>query len=179
MSRDFNVEIEENFEIDDEGELPVEQERILKSFNKRIVNKGFNDELSKANYIYYNNNYFKLYSKNKKEELGEKHKNFEELLLKSFKNIIDDYFNNFKYESLSNELIKELGLSKEDIELIMIKDKNKVIKSSKINEPIKFVSSFKNIIYSLNEFEPNNEYIKSLEEEFKNTLLYMDKEKKN
>ena len=60
----------------------------------------------------------------------------------------------------------------------MIKDKNKVIKSSKINEPIKFVSSFKNIIDSLNEFEPNNEYIKSLEKVFKNTLLYMDKEKK-
>ena len=55
------------------------------------------------------------YSKNKKEELGEQHKNFESLLIKSCKNTINDFFDNFKNINLQNELMKELELTQEDI----------------------------------------------------------------
>ena len=68
-------------------------------------------ELSKGNYLYYNN-YFVNFSKNKKEELGEQHKKFESLLIKSCKNTINDFFDNFKNINLQNELMKELVLNK-------------------------------------------------------------------
>ena len=106
------------------------------------------------------------------------HKKFKEIISNCFTNVINDYINNFKYDNLSQELFKGLGLNEDDIKIIMIKDKNKEIKSSKIDNPILFVKSLKNIIDSLNKIEPNNEYIKQLDQEYETTLLYMDKEKK-
>ena len=38
------------------------------------------------------------------------HENLEILFKTLFKNTIDSYFNNFKYENLMKELIEELGL---------------------------------------------------------------------
>ena len=178
MSKDFQTNIEENLDIENDIKLSLDEEKILKTFNDKIVKKGFKGEFSEANYIYYKE-YFDNFSKNnKKEELGIQHKRFEEIISKCFRNIINDYINNFKYDNLSQELLKGLGLNEEDIKIIMIRDKNKNIKSSKIDNPIAFVKSFQHIIDSLNKIEPNNEYIKQLTQEFNTTLLYMDKEKK-
>ena len=112
MSNDFKIKIEENLNFDDDDiELPVQQKNILNIINNKSIQKGLRGELSKWNYLYYNN-YFVNYSKNKKEELGEQHKNFESLLIKSCKNTINDFFDNFKNINLQNELMKELVLNK-------------------------------------------------------------------
>ena len=178
MSKDFNTDIEENLDIESENKIPINEEEILKQLNNKIVKKGFNGDFSEANYIYYKK-YFDSFSKEKKnEDLGLQHKNFEETIGNCLRNIINDFINNFKYENLSQELFKGLGLNENDIKIIMIKDKNKEIKSSKIDNPISFVKSLKYILDSLNKIEPNNVYINQLTQEYNATLLYMDKEKK-
>ena len=178
MTKDFNCEIEENLDIESENQISTSEGEILKQFNNKITKKGFNGEFSEANYFYYKK-YFDKLTKNKKyEDLGIQHEKFAEIISKCFQNIINDYINNFKYDNLTQELFKGLGLNEDDIKIIMIKDKNKEIKSSKIDNPIAFVKSLQHIIDSLNKIEPNNEYINQLTQEYKTTLLYMDKEKK-
>ena len=178
MSKDFNTEIEENFDIESEIELPEEDEKKLKIFNSKIVKKGFKGEFSDINYIYYKKYFDSFKVDGKTEDLGLQHKKFEEIINKCFMNIINDYINNYKYDKLYKELLKALGLTEDDIKTIKIKDKNKEIKSSKIDNPILFVKSFKNIIDTLNKLEPNNEFINQITEEYNTTLVYMDKEKK-
>ena len=178
MSKDFNTEIEENLDIDSENHISDLEGKILKQLNNKIVKKGFNGDFSEANYIYYKKYFDSLVKDNKNEDLGFQHKKFVETISNCFKNVFNNYINNFKYDNLSQELLKGLGLNEDDIKIIMIKDKNKEIKSSKIDDPISFIKSLKNIIDSLNEIEPNNEYIKQLTQEYETTLLYMDKEKK-
>ena len=177
MSKDLKTDIEENLEIDSDVKLPLNEKIILQKFNDKITKKGFKGEFSDSNYIYYKK-YFDSFSKNKKEDLGIQHKRLEEIISTSFKNNINDFINNFKYDNLSQNLLKELGLNQEDIKILMIRDKNKNIKSSKIDNPIAFVKSFKHIIDKLNEIEPNNPFINQLTQEYNTTLLYMDKEKK-
>lgn len=179
MKKDFNTtNIEENLDIESEYHIPDSEGEVLKQLNNKIVKKGFNGEFSEANYIYYKK-YFDSFVKDKtNENLGLQHKKFVETISNCFKNIINDYFNNFKYDNLSEELLKGLGLNEDDIKIIMINDKNKEIKSSKIDNPISFVKSLKNIIDSLNKIEPNNEYIHQLTQEYESTLKYMDEEKK-
>ena len=178
MSKDFKVDIEENLEIESESKLSTSEKNILKMFNNKIIKKGFKGEFSDANYIYYKEKFNSLLTDNKKENLGLQHKNFEETISKCFMNIINDYINNFKYNDLTKKLLIGLGLNEDDLKIIMIKDKNKDIKSSKIDNPISFVKSLQHIIDSLNKIEPNNEFINQLTQEYNTTLLYMDKEKK-
>ena len=176
MSKDFQTNIEENLEIENDEKLPLDEEKLLEIFNDKIIKKGFVDQFTNSNYIYYKNLFESFAKNNKREDLGLQHKNFEETINKCFKNIISDYINNFKYEDLTQELLKELGLDEEDLQILMIR--NKHTKSSKIDNPISFIKSFKNIIDSLKKFEPNNVYIKQLEQEYETTLLYMENEKK-
>jgi len=176
MSKDFQTNIEENFENENDEELPPDEERILKHFNDKIINKGFIDQFSESNYLYYKKLFEGFKINNKKEDLGMQHKNFEETISKCFMNIINDYINNFKYENLTQELLKELGLDEENLKIIMIRDKS--TKTTKLDDPISFIKSFKNILDSLKQFEPNNEFINQLVKEYETTLLYMDEEKK-
>ena len=178
MSKDFNTQIEENLDIEIENKLPTDEENILKIFNTKIVKKGFKGEFSGANYVYYKKCFDSFKKDDKKEDLGLQHKKFEEIIEKCFMAVIKDYINNFKYDNLSKEISKALGLNEEDIKTLMIKDKNKDIKSSKIDNPISFVKSLEHIIVSLNNLEPDNEFINQLTQEYNTTLLYMDKEKK-
>ena len=154
----------------------MNKKKKLKILNKKISQKGIIGEFTEINYIYYNK-YFEKYSKNKKVKLGKQHENLEILFKTSFKNTIDNYFNNFKYENLMKELTEELGLKEEDVR-IMINEKNKTYNTSILDEPISFLKSFKRILDRLNEMEPNNSFIKLMNKEYENTLLYMDKEKK-
>jgi hypothetical protein len=86
--------------------------------------------------------------------------------------------NNFKYENLINDLVKQLGIKEEEIRNIKL-EKKKTFNFSKLNDPISFVKSFKKILDSLNKMEPNSTFIKTMNEEYETTLLYMNKEKKN
>ena len=54
----------------------------------------------------------------------------------------------------------------------------KIKHTSKLDEPISFLKSFKRTLDKLNEMEPNNSFIELMNKEYENTLLYMDKEKK-
>ena len=70
MSKDFNIVIEENLDIDedeDEEDLnfAINQKNILETINNNAINKGLKGELSIKNYIYYNI-YFITYSKKKR-----------------------------------------------------------------------------------------------------------------
>ena len=178
MTKDFNCEIEENLDIESENQISTSEGETLKQLNNKIIKKGFNGEFSESNYFYYKKYFDKFIKIKKYEELGIQHQKFEEIIINCFKNIINDYIYNFKYDNLTQELFKGLGLNENDLKIIMIKDKNKEIKSSKIDNPIAFVKSLQHIIDSLNKIEPNNEYINQLTQEYNTTLLYMDKEKK-
>ena len=68
MSKDFNIDIEENLDIDEDEEVlnfAIDQKKILETINNNAINKGLKGELSIKNYIYYNI-YFITYSKKKK-----------------------------------------------------------------------------------------------------------------
>ena len=178
MTKDFNCEIEENLDIESDNHISTSEGETLKQLNNKLIKKGFNGEFSESNYFYYKKYFDKFIKIKKYEELGIQHQKFEEIIINCFKNIINDYIYNFKYDNLTQELFKGLGLNENDLKIIMIKDKNKEIKSSKIDNPIAFVKSLQHIIDSLNKIEPNNEYINQLTQEYNTTLLYMDKEKK-
>ena len=60
----------------------------------------------------------------------------------------------------------------------MINKKNKKYNTSKLDESISFLKSFKRIFDRLNEMELNNSFIELMNKEYENTLLYMNKEKK-
>ena len=174
MSDDFKVTIEENLNIDDdEQELPVEQKNTLNIINNKAIKKGFKGELSEGNYIYYNEYFIKL-SKNKKEELGEKHQNFESLLIKSFKNTIDNYFDNFKDMNLFNKLMKELELSQDDLKNGMEIQNNS---NPSLEDPFSLIKSLKKIIDSLTKLEPKEKFIQDLSNEYKDTLLNMEQKR--
>ena len=177
MLKDFQInKMKENLEITSNKTLSIKQRILLKKLNDKIIEKGFNSEFTEVNYIYYNK-YFEKYSKNKKEQLGEKHNKLESIFKKSFKNTIDNFLNNFKYENLINDLVKQLGIKEEEIRNIKL-EKKKTFNLSKLNDPISFVKSFKKILDSLNKMEPNSTFIKTMNEEYETTLLYMNKEKK-
>ena len=174
MSNDFKIKIEENLNFDDDDiELPVQQKNILNIINNKSIQKGLRGELLKGNYLYYNN-YFVNYSKNKKEELGEQHKNFESLLIKSCKNTINDFFDNFKNINLQNELMKELELTQEDI-----KNKIEIQENSNasLDDPFSLIKTLKKIIDSLIKIEPNEKFIQDLSNEYKETLLNMEQKR--
>ena len=63
MSKDFNIDIEENLDIDEDEEVlnfGINQKKMLETINNNAINKGLKGELSIKNYIYFNN-YFITY----------------------------------------------------------------------------------------------------------------------
>ena len=175
MQHDFNIKIEENYNIDDDEEMkdfPIEQKQLLDMVNDKAINKGFKGELSINNYIYYNET-FLFYSKNKKEELGEQNKNFESLLTKSFNNTINDYLGNYNNEELKNKLMKELELKEKDLEKLEIKDNSTFV----IDNPISLLKSLEKIIIPLNRIEPDEQYIKDMSKKYKEILSDIEQKK--
>ena len=178
MSKDFNINIEENLNIDDEDEEEqnlINNKKILETINNNAIKKGLKGELSIINYNYYND-YFMTYSKKKKEteeELGEQHLNFTSLLSKSFNNTIQEFIDNYKEKNLKNRLMKILGLTEEDLKKSEIKDNS----TSTIVNPISLIKSLKDIIDSLSQIEPNERYIKDLSTKYKETLLDIEEKK--
>ena len=145
FANDFNETIDENLDIIEEGDVPVEDKKLLEKLNEKATAKGIT-KLTYENYKYYNE-YFLKFSKNKKEDLGEQHQNFEELLIKSFNNILNEFYKNFTFENLKNRIINELGLTEEDIKLEKVDIKTS--KNDLIDKPFALIKSLKNIIESL------------------------------
>ena len=176
MSKDFNINIEENLDIDDEDEEEqnlIDKKKILETINNNAIKKGLKSELSIRNYNYYND-YFMTYSKKKKEEdLGEQHLNFTSLLSTSFNNTIKEFIENYKEKTLKNKLMTKLGLTEEDLKKSEIKDNS----TSTIVNPMSLIQSLKNIIDSLSQIEPNEGYIKDLSTKYKETLLDIEEKK--
>ena len=179
MSKDFNISIEEDLNIDDDDELEEEENNLIKQknfleiINNNAVKKGLKGELTINNYNYYND-YFITYSHNKKnEELGDQHLNFTSLLTKSVNNTIKEYLDNYQDENLKNKLMKELGLTQEDFKKVDIKESS----ISLIVDPLSHIQSLQTIIDSLYKIEPNENYIIDLQKKCNETLLDI-KEKK-
>ena len=174
MSKDFGQNIEENLDYgdDDTIDFPKEEKDKLNKFNKEVTKKLLGGELSVISYNYYKD-YFIKYSKNKKEDLGEQHKNFESLLIQSFDKTINDYLDNFKDKDLKNKLLKELGLTEKDLEKIELKETTKFIES----DPFELLNSVKNILNSLNLIQPNDPNILDLLKEHEETYLCMKQKK--
>ena len=94
LSKNFNDDkIEENLDILDEGEIPEEDKKLLDKINDEATKKHVQN-LSYGNYKYYKE-IFQKYPKDKKEDLGVQHKNFESLLIKSFNNALEEFCENF------------------------------------------------------------------------------------
>ena len=100
--------------------------------------------------------------KNKKEQLGEHHKNFTSLINKSFNNTINAYLNNYNDKNLKNKLMIELELTQEDLKKL---ESEENINPSVVN-PFSLIKSLKNIIDSLNQIEPNEQFIKDLSSKY-------------
>ena len=146
LSNDFKDDtIEENLDILEEEEIPKEEKKLLDEINDKATGKNVQN-LTYGNYKYYSE-IFQKYPKNKKEDLGEQHQKFESLLIKNFNNILEEYYNNFTYKDLRNKLIKELGLTDEDLKIKKIDIKKN--SNISIDEPFEFIKSIKNIIISL------------------------------
>ena len=176
LSKDFNIIIEENLDIDDEDEEELNllnKKEKLEIINNNAVKKGLKGELSIKNYNYYND-FFTTHTKKKKEEdLGEQNINFMSLLSKSFKNTINEFLVNYTAQTLKNKLMKNLGLTQEDLKKSEIKDNS----TSTLVNPISLIKSLKNILDSLNKIEPNEVYIKGLSMKCKETLLDIEEKK--
>ena len=100
LSKDFNDDkIEENLDIVDDGEIPVEDKNLLVKINDEATKKHVQNILLYGNYKYYNE-IFQKYPKDKKEDLGDQHKNFESLLIKSFNNVLEEFCENFTNKDL-------------------------------------------------------------------------------
>ena len=154
FSKDFNDnKIEENLDILDEEDVPKEVKNLLDKINDKATAKNVQN-LTYGNYKYYNE-LFQKYPKNKNEDLGEQHQNFELLLIKSFNNILEDYYNNFTFDDLRNKLIKELGLTDEDLKIknIDIKKNSNIT----IDDPFDLINSIGNIIESLAKLVGNDQ----------------------
>jgi len=146
LSKDFNDDkIEENLDILDEGEIPEEDKKLLDKINDEATKKHVQN-LSYGNYKYYKE-IFQKYPKDKKEDLGVQHKNFESLLIKSFNNVLEEFCENFTHKDLKKKLLKELVLTDEDLKIKKLdikKDPN-----IKIDDPFVLLKSIKDIIESI------------------------------
>ena len=178
LNKDFNLDLSEDcyVKIKKEYTLTAQEEENLKYVNKLIQDNSFFGELNGKQYKYFNQ---KL--KNKKPKNDPKGHQLEESIIKSMRNILEDFWNFNDFSGLKISLIKELKLSEKELEL---NNKNEMIRKQLVNLmsnpnsiqfPIKFIDSCEQYIKKLLNLEKESYQIKLLETKFHSVKYFVNK----